>query len=79
MIRSGVTDYKSSFVLSQDWSPNFPLRLMLKDIHLMLEAARRRKSNCPRCRRSRRFTRRPWQPGTPMTTLPSTVETVRNL
>jgi 3-hydroxyisobutyrate dehydrogenase-like beta-hydroxyacid dehydrogenase len=39
MIRSGVTDYKGSFVLKQDWSPNFPLRLMLKDIKLMLDAA----------------------------------------
>jgi 3-hydroxyisobutyrate dehydrogenase-like beta-hydroxyacid dehydrogenase len=39
MIRSGVTDYKGSFVLQQDWSPNFPLRLMLKDIKLMLDAA----------------------------------------
>jgi 2-hydroxy-3-oxopropionate reductase len=40
MIRSGVTDYKASFVLNQDWSPNFPVRLMLKDIHLMLDAAK---------------------------------------
>lgn len=39
MIKSGVTDYKGSFVLNHDWSPNFPLRLMLKDIHLMLETA----------------------------------------
>ena len=40
MIRSGVTDYKAPFVLKQDYSPNFPLRLMHKDIHLMLEAAK---------------------------------------
>ncbi len=40
MIRSGVTDYKASFVLKKDYSPNFPLRLMHKDIHLMLEAAK---------------------------------------
>ena len=39
MIRSGVTDYKAPFVLRQDWTANFPLRLMLKDIRLMLEAA----------------------------------------
>ena len=40
MIRSGVTDYKASFVLNKDYSPNFPLRLMHKDIHLMLDAAK---------------------------------------
>ena len=39
MIRSGVLDYKAKFVLQEDWTPNFPLRLMLKDIRLMLEAA----------------------------------------
>jgi 3-hydroxyisobutyrate dehydrogenase-like beta-hydroxyacid dehydrogenase len=39
MIRSGVTDYKAPFVLKKDYSPNFPLRLMHKDIHLMLDAA----------------------------------------
>jgi 3-hydroxyisobutyrate dehydrogenase-like beta-hydroxyacid dehydrogenase len=47
MIRSGVTDYKTSFVLKQDWTANFPLRLMLKDIHLMLEAARQEKLELP--------------------------------
>jgi len=41
MIRSGVTDYKAPFVLRKDYSPNFPLRLMLKDIRLMLEAGAR--------------------------------------
>lgn len=41
MIRSGVTDYKAPFVLKKDYSPNFPLRLMLKDIRLMLEAGAR--------------------------------------
>jgi len=40
MIRSGVTDYKAPSVLKKDYSPNFPLRLMHKDIHLMLDAAR---------------------------------------
>jgi 3-hydroxyisobutyrate dehydrogenase-like beta-hydroxyacid dehydrogenase len=39
MIRSGVVDYKAPFVLQQDFSPNFPLRLMLKDIRLMMETA----------------------------------------
>ncbi len=40
MVRSGVVDYKAPFVLQGDYSPNFPLRLMHKDIHLMLDAAR---------------------------------------
>jgi 3-hydroxyisobutyrate dehydrogenase/2-hydroxy-3-oxopropionate reductase len=40
MVRSGVVDYKAPFVLQRDFSPNFPLRLMHKDIHLMLEAAK---------------------------------------
>ncbi len=40
MVRSGVVDYKAPFVLKRDFSPNFPLRLMHKDIHLMLEAAK---------------------------------------
>jgi 3-hydroxyisobutyrate dehydrogenase-like beta-hydroxyacid dehydrogenase len=39
MVRSGVVDYKAPFVLRHDFSPNFPLRLMHKDIQLMLEAA----------------------------------------
>jgi 3-hydroxyisobutyrate dehydrogenase/2-hydroxy-3-oxopropionate reductase len=39
MIRSGVVDYKAPFVLKRDYSPNFPLRLMHKDIHLVLDAA----------------------------------------
>ena len=40
MVRSGVVDYKAPFVLKRDFSPNFPLRLMLKDIRLALEAAK---------------------------------------
>jgi 3-hydroxyisobutyrate dehydrogenase-like beta-hydroxyacid dehydrogenase len=40
MVRSGVVDYKAPFVLRRDYAPNFPLRLMHKDIHLMLEAAK---------------------------------------
>jgi 3-hydroxyisobutyrate dehydrogenase-like beta-hydroxyacid dehydrogenase len=40
MVRSGVVDYKAPFVLRRDFSPNFPLRLMHKDLHLMLDAAR---------------------------------------
>jgi 3-hydroxyisobutyrate dehydrogenase-like beta-hydroxyacid dehydrogenase len=40
MIRSGVAEYKQPFILNRDYSPNFPLRLMHKDIHLMLDAGR---------------------------------------
>ena len=40
MVRSGVVDYKAPFVLKRDFTANFPLRLMRKDIRLMLEAAR---------------------------------------
>ena len=47
MIRSGVSDYKAPFVLRRDFSPNFPLRLMHKDIHLMLDAARESRVKLP--------------------------------
>ncbi len=39
MVRSGVVDYKAPFVLKQDYTPNFPLRLMLKDLRLAQDAA----------------------------------------
>jgi 3-hydroxyisobutyrate dehydrogenase-like beta-hydroxyacid dehydrogenase len=47
MVRSGVVEYKAPFVLRRDFSPNFPLRLMLKDIHLMLEAGRQNRVKLP--------------------------------
>jgi 3-hydroxyisobutyrate dehydrogenase/2-hydroxy-3-oxopropionate reductase len=47
MVRSGVIDYKAPFVLKHDYSPNFPLRLMHKDIHLMLEAAKEARVKLP--------------------------------
>jgi 3-hydroxyisobutyrate dehydrogenase/2-hydroxy-3-oxopropionate reductase len=47
MVRSGVVDYKAPFVMKRDFSPNFPLRLMLKDIHLTLEAAREARVRLP--------------------------------
>ena len=47
MVRSGVVDYKAPFVLQGDFSPNFPLRLMHKDIHLMLEAAKELRVKLP--------------------------------
>jgi 3-hydroxyisobutyrate dehydrogenase/2-hydroxy-3-oxopropionate reductase len=40
MVKSGVVEYKLPFVLRRDFSPNFPLRLMRKDIQLALEAAK---------------------------------------
>jgi len=39
MVRSGVTDIKGPLIQKRDFSPHFPLRLMHKDIKLMLEAA----------------------------------------
>jgi 3-hydroxyisobutyrate dehydrogenase-like beta-hydroxyacid dehydrogenase len=47
MIRSGVVDYKAPYVLRHDYSPNFPLRLMLKDIELMMDAARQARVKLP--------------------------------
>lgn len=47
MVRSGVTDYKAPFVLKRDFSPNFPLRLMHKDIKLMLDAAQENRVKLP--------------------------------
>jgi 3-hydroxyisobutyrate dehydrogenase-like beta-hydroxyacid dehydrogenase len=47
MIRSGVAEYKKPFILNQDYSPNFPLKLMHKDIHLMLDAARENEVKLP--------------------------------
>jgi 3-hydroxyisobutyrate dehydrogenase len=40
MIRSGVAEYKKPFILAQDFTPNFPLKLMHKDMHLMMDAAK---------------------------------------
>jgi 2-hydroxy-3-oxopropionate reductase len=39
MVRSGVVEYKAPFVLKRDFTPNFPLRLMRKDLQLVLDAA----------------------------------------
>jgi 3-hydroxyisobutyrate dehydrogenase-like beta-hydroxyacid dehydrogenase len=47
MVRSGVIDYKAPFVLRRDFTPNFPLHLMHKDIRLMLEAARELRVKLP--------------------------------
>jgi 3-hydroxyisobutyrate dehydrogenase-like beta-hydroxyacid dehydrogenase len=47
MVRSGVVDYKAPFVLRRDFSPNFPMRLMYKDILLMLEASKQSRVKIP--------------------------------
>jgi 3-hydroxyisobutyrate dehydrogenase-like beta-hydroxyacid dehydrogenase len=47
MVRSGVVDYKAPFVLQHDFTPNFPLRLMHKDIRLTLEAAKEARVKLP--------------------------------
>jgi 3-hydroxyisobutyrate dehydrogenase-like beta-hydroxyacid dehydrogenase len=47
MVRSGVVDYKAPFILKRDFTPNFPLRLMHKDIRLALEAAKEARVKLP--------------------------------
>jgi 3-hydroxyisobutyrate dehydrogenase-like beta-hydroxyacid dehydrogenase len=47
MIRSGVIEYKAPFVLKRDFSANFPLRLMHKDIRLALSAAKEARVKLP--------------------------------
>jgi len=47
MVRSGVIDYKAPFVLQHDWTPNFPMRLMEKDLKLVKEAAAQQKLTLP--------------------------------
>ena len=47
MVRSGVVEYKGPFILQRDFTPNFPLRLMHKDIRLALEAAKESRVKLP--------------------------------
>jgi len=47
MVHSGVVEYKAPFVLKRDFTPNFPLRLMHKDIQLALEAAKEVRAKLP--------------------------------
>jgi len=47
MVKSGVVEYKAPFVVKRDFSPNFPLRLMLKDIRLALAAAKESRVKLP--------------------------------
>jgi len=79
MVRNGVVDYKASFVLNQDWSPNFPIRLMLKDIHLMLDAARQEKVELPALKEIEKVYSKAVEAGHANDDYAVTVETVRNL
>jgi 3-hydroxyisobutyrate dehydrogenase-like beta-hydroxyacid dehydrogenase len=47
MVKSGVVEYKAPFVLQRDFTANFPLRLMRKDIRLALEAAKEARVKLP--------------------------------
>jgi 3-hydroxyisobutyrate dehydrogenase-like beta-hydroxyacid dehydrogenase len=47
MVRSGVVEYKAPFVLGRDFSANFPLKLMSKDIRLALEAGKEARVKLP--------------------------------
>lgn len=47
MVHSGVVDYKAPFIMQRDFTPNFPLRLMHKDIRLALEAAKEARVKLP--------------------------------
>jgi 3-hydroxyisobutyrate dehydrogenase/2-hydroxy-3-oxopropionate reductase len=47
MVRSGVVEYKAPFILNRDFTPNFPLRLMHKDLRLALEAAKEARVKLP--------------------------------
>jgi 3-hydroxyisobutyrate dehydrogenase-like beta-hydroxyacid dehydrogenase len=47
MVRSGVVEYKAPFILQRDFTPNFPLRLMHKDIRLALGAAKEARVKLP--------------------------------
>ncbi|HET9408497.1 MAG TPA: NAD(P)-dependent oxidoreductase [Candidatus Sulfotelmatobacter sp.] len=47
MVKSGVVEYKAPFILQRDFTANFPLRLMHKDIKLALEAAKESRVKLP--------------------------------
>lgn len=47
MVKSGVVEYKAPFVLQRDFTANFPLHLMRKDIRLALEAAKESRVKLP--------------------------------
>jgi 3-hydroxyisobutyrate dehydrogenase-like beta-hydroxyacid dehydrogenase len=47
MVNSGVVEYKAPFILQRDFTANFPLRLMHKDILLALDAAKEARVKLP--------------------------------
>ena len=47
MVHSGVVEYKAPFVLKRDFTANFPLRLMHKDVRLALSAAKEARIKLP--------------------------------
>jgi 3-hydroxyisobutyrate dehydrogenase-like beta-hydroxyacid dehydrogenase len=47
MVKSGVVEYKAPFVMKRDFTANFPLRLMRKDIQLALEAGKEARAKLP--------------------------------
>ena len=47
MVKSGIVEYKAPFILQRDFAPNFPLRLMRKDIRLALDAAKEARVKLP--------------------------------
>jgi 3-hydroxyisobutyrate dehydrogenase len=47
MVRSGVSDMKGPLILKKDFGPHFPMRLMHKDIRLMLEAGKNTGTDLP--------------------------------
>ena len=68
MVRSGVVEYKAPFVLKRDFSANFPLRLMHKDIRLALDAAKEARVKLPGLETVEEIyemadRRRPWRSG----------------
>jgi 3-hydroxyisobutyrate dehydrogenase-like beta-hydroxyacid dehydrogenase len=79
MVRSGVTDYKVPFVRNRDWSANFPLRLMYKDIHLMLEAGRQEEVELPALKEIEKVYRLAMAAGHGNDDYAATVETVQQL
>ena len=70
MVRSGVVEYKAPFVLKRDFTPNFPLRLMHKDIRLALEAAKEVRVNCLPSKRWKKSTKWPPRTATKIWTTP---------
>lgn len=79
MIRSGVTDYKAPFVLKRDFTPNFPLRLMHKDIKLMLQAAEETGTQLPALEKVEEVYRRSVELGARDLDYAATLETIERM